>query len=438
MDKLMKQNIVKMKTKATNRMAVLLVMLLAAVAVQARDYRPDDIHNPNTENRMVYVADPGNLVSLAAKDRANKTLWQLRQKTGAEVAVAVVPSIGDMPPEEFAEKVFTSWGLGKKDKDNGVLVLIVPGQRVARIQTGYGVEGIITDVGAKHIINSTVTAHMREKDLDGAVTSVASRIAGVLSDPEAAAELKSQSKEAWEQEEVPPVTADDIMTFAGWVALAMLLVAAVMFFIDWRDTRRRDRFGRAVHWRRHRWLYWTLAVLSAGLAIPVALLAEFKYRRARNKPMVCGVCGHKMRKLGEKEDNAMLSPSQDLEERLGTVDYDVWVCPECGAVERYPFREKQLKYSECPRCHTVAMCLVQDHTLQPATVRHTGTGEKVYECQYCRNQKRHRYVIPKKEDLAAAALAAGAIAGSRRGGGGGFGGGFGGGSTGGGGATGRW
>ena len=101
-----------------------------------------------------------------------------------------------------------------------------------------------------------------------------------------------------------------------------------------------------------------------------------------------------------------------------------------------------MKYTECPNCHTIAMCLVRDHTLVPATTRRAGEGEKVYECQFCHHQNRRRYSIPKRDDGAAAALAAGAILGSLGrgggGGGGGFGGGFGGGSTGGGGASGGW
>ena len=163
-----------------------------------------------------------------------------------------------------------------------------------------------------------------------------------------------------------------------------------------------------------------------------------KYRNVRNKPMNCPRCKGKMHKLNEQEDNNYLSASQDLEERLNTVDYDVWVCDKCGTIERFPFRTSQLKYQECPNCHTVAMCEVRDHTIVPATTRSTGIGEKIYECKYCNNRTSKKYTIPQKADGTAAALAAGAILGSGSRGGGGFGGGFGGGHTGGGGATGGW
>lgn len=422
------------------RLKIFSVMLIAVAAMWARDYVPSEITNPNVADRRVYVADPGNLVSPATKANVNNQLYQLRLNTGAEVVVAVVPSIGDIPIEDFSEKLFTGWGIGKSDKDNGVLILIAPEQKLARITTGYGVEGVLPDISARKIIDRSIVANMREGDLDAAVAAVTADVSTVLSDPVAAEELKSAKGEAWE-EGPEPLSGDVIIKFLVFVAFVLFLFSVVMFCIDMGKAKGKDRYRKAMLWHDHRLLYWILALCSLGLGLIVALLAEWQYRRQRNKPEICPTCGTKMGKLNEEEDNELLNPSQDFEEKLKTVDYDVWECPKCGTVERYAFRTKQMKYTECPRCHTVAMCLVRDHTLYPATTRHAGEGERVYECQFCHHQRRDRYVIPKKDDGTAAALAAGAILGSMGrggGGGGGFGGGFGGGSTGGGGATGGW
>jgi uncharacterized protein len=426
---------------------VTILFLVAAVAMGfARDYTPAEVTNPNVADRRVYVADPGNLLDPATKARVNSTLYSLRQQTTAEVAVAVVPSIGDMPIEDFSEKLFTSWGLGKEDKDNGVLIVIAPEQRRARIQTGYGAEGVLPDISCKRIIDSAIVPNMKNGDLDAAVEASASAVASAMSDPAVAEELRSANKEAWD-EATSPVTGEDIRTFVTWVVVILFLFALGMFGYDLYNTRGKDRYRQAMTWHNHRKAYWILALCSCGLGIIPALLAEWRYNRTRNKPIKCSYCGTKMKKLSEKDDNAYLTPAQDFEEQLNTVDYDVWKCPECGSVERYPFKISQTKYSECPKCHTVAMCLVQDHTLIPATTRRTGEGERVYECQFCHHQNRTRYRIPKRDDGAAAAAIAGGILGaaasSRRGGGGfgaggGFGGGFGGGSTGGGGASGGW
>lgn len=423
------------------KITIILAWLLMSVGVFAKDYTPKELVNPNIADRRVYVADPGNMVSPAVEQQVNNALWNLRQQTGAEVVVAVVPSIGDIPIEDFSTELFEQWGIGKSDKDNGVLILIAPEQRRARIATGYGVEGVLPDISAKKIVERSIVANMRDNDLDAAVLASATDVANVLSDPVAAEELKSSKKEAWENGEVG-ISGETFKQFIWYVALLFLLFSIILFIVDCRKTRRDDRYHAAMTWHRHRVSYWVLAACSLGLALPVALLAEWMRKRVRDKPMKCPNCGGKMHKLNEQDDNAYLTPSQDFEEQLNTVDYDVWKCPDCGTIERYPFKVNQMKYTECPRCHTIAMCMVRDHTLRPATTRSEGVGEKVYECQFCHHQDRHQYRIPRKDDGAAAVLAAGAILGSlgRGGGGGGgsFGGGFGGGSTGGGGASGGW
>lgn len=421
------------------RQFVTILITFVAFLAAAKDYSPDEIVNPNVADRREFVADPGSLLGAGTKSRVNSVLTDLRKQTSAEVAVAVVPSIGDVPIEDFSERLFTQWGLGKSDKDNGVLIVIALDQKRARIQTGYGVEGVLPDISAKKIINRSIIPYMREGDLDDAVEASVRDVARVLSDPVAAEELKSSKKEVWEEPQA--LSGETFTTFIGYVAMLFLLFSVALFIHDAIKSRKEDRYTKAMVWHDHRAAYWVLAVCSLGMGIITALLAEYRYRRARNKPIKCQVCGTKMHKLNEEEDNELLSASQDLEERLKTVDYDVWECPKCGSVERYPFKAKQMKYTECPNCHTIAMCMVRDHTIVPATTRRAGEGEKVYECQYCGQQNRRRYVIPKKDDGTGAALAAGAILGSMGrggGGGGGFGGGFGGGSTGGGGASGGW
>lgn len=420
----------------------LLIGLMSSAVIIAKDYTPSDIPNPNLADRRVYVADPADLVSPQAEAKANATLWNLRKKTGAEVVLVVVPNTGEYTRETFSTKLFDDWKVGKSDKDNGVIILIVPDQREAWIATGYGVEGIIPDIAAAKIVQRSVIPYMKNNDLDGAVEAVTTDVANVLSDPEAAEELKSKNKEAWEQMPESDITTEDFIAFIVIVIFGLFIIAFTKYIVDSKKFKKLDRYSQARGWYDSRTTYILLAVFSLGLGLIPYWLSQRKYKRARNHPMNCPSCKGKMIKMNEEEDNKYLSPAQDLEERLKSVDYDVWVCPDCGTVERYAFPNKFTEYSECPHCHTRALHLVQDHVVSAATTRHSGIGEKVYECKYCHNQTRKRYTIPKKSDGTGAALAAGAILGSGgRGGGfggGGFGGGFGGGRTGGGGGGGRW
>ena len=159
-----------------------------------------------------------------------------------------------------------------------------------------------------------------------------------------------------------------------------------------------------------------------------------KLRRLRNSKIICDHCGQKMRKLDENEDNKYLTPQENTEEKLNSIDYDVWLCDNCNNIKVFPYENMYTKYSKCPYCHAKTYSLVSDSTLVAPTPFSTGTGEKRYHCAHCLKDVRKQYIIP----MIVVPPPSG-----RRGGGGfggsGFGGGsFGGGRSGGGGATSGW
>lgn len=418
-----------------------LIIMFCMLPAVAEEYTPAMMPDVNRENRYQYISDPEGLMSPAVKESVNSRLWELRRRTTAEVVVAIPPSIGDTPLEEWSEKLFTLWGIGKKDKDNGVLIVIAPGQRKARIQTGYGTEGVLPDIACRNIIETAIVPNMKAGDLDAAVNASTALVSDALSDPDVAEELRSREHDNFSGN-ISTLSAKDVWKYIRIIAGCVFLFCAVVFFRDLIQGKKRDNYHKAVMWHDHLTAYLLCSVFSLGMSLIFLLSAFLLYRHYRTKPRKCPACGTRMRRLGEKEDNECLSASQDFEEKIDTVDYDVWECPRCGSIERYAFPKKQNTYTECPDCHTIAYRMVGTHTLVPATTSRPGKGEKIYECRFCHNQKRVPFVIPKKDDSAAllAGAAIGAISGHRGGGGfgGGSGGGFGGGSTGGGGASGGW
>jgi len=71
-----------------------------------------------------------------------------------------------------------------------------------------------------------------------------------------------------------------------------------------------------------------------------------RLKRLRNKPRNCESCGNKMRKLDEEEDNRYLTPQENTEERLNSVDYDVWLCDHCGNTLVYPYENQFTQYQK--------------------------------------------------------------------------------------------
>ncbi|MGD0276209.1 MAG: TPM domain-containing protein [Syntrophales bacterium] len=70
---------------------------------------------------------------------------EVLEKTGTSLVVATVETLGDRDIEEYANELYQAWGIGKKGEDKGVLILLALKERKFRIETGYGVEGILPD-----------------------------------------------------------------------------------------------------------------------------------------------------------------------------------------------------------------------------------------------------------------------------------------------------
>src|SRR4029450_10965724 len=97
------------------------------------------------------VVDNAEILDPATRATVTEKLKAHEEKTGDQIAVLTVPSIGNDSIEEFATRVFESWKLGQKGKDNGVLVVVAPKDRKMRIEVGYGLEGTPTTVRGARI-----------------------------------------------------------------------------------------------------------------------------------------------------------------------------------------------------------------------------------------------------------------------------------------------
>lgn len=92
-----------------------------------------------------WLNDLAGVVSSGEHDKITSIISELEQKTGAEVFVLTVESIAPYDEKSYARMVFDSWKPGKKGKDNGALIMLAVKDRLWRIETGYGLEGILPD-----------------------------------------------------------------------------------------------------------------------------------------------------------------------------------------------------------------------------------------------------------------------------------------------------
>lgn len=100
-----------------------------------------------------YINDYVGVMSQQGKNHIIQTGEALEYETSAQVIVAIVPSTNNLPIEDFAIRLFRSWGIGQADQDNGLLILLSVDDQKWRIEVGRGLEGTIPDVLTNRIMN---------------------------------------------------------------------------------------------------------------------------------------------------------------------------------------------------------------------------------------------------------------------------------------------
>jgi uncharacterized protein len=110
-----------------------------------------------------YVNDFANLLSPGDIVRLNNEITAIEKATTVEIAIVTVDSLQGVSVEEYAVKLFEKWGIGKKGKDNGLLILVAKNEREYRIETGYGLEGTINAARAGRIGREIIEPNFKKE-----------------------------------------------------------------------------------------------------------------------------------------------------------------------------------------------------------------------------------------------------------------------------------
>lgn len=141
--------------------ALALAAALVATAASAADV-------PYLSGRVV---DEAGILSPQAKQTISRISEAREKAIGDQIVVLTMKSLDGESIEGFATRVFETWKLGQKGKDNGVLVIVAPSERKMRIEVGYGLEGTLTDAAASRIIREAMTPKFKAGDFDGGVVA---------------------------------------------------------------------------------------------------------------------------------------------------------------------------------------------------------------------------------------------------------------------------
>jgi len=162
-------------SKTTHRWWVGALLALLVLAPAARAEKAADLRPSNYVNDFAGVLDSGTVT------RLNALCLEVEQKTKAQIAVVTIRSLDEETVEGFAEALFRQWGIGGKQDNRGVLVLLAVQDRKYRVETGYGVEAILPD-GKVGSFGREMVPDLRRADYSAAITLITNRIAQTIAD----------------------------------------------------------------------------------------------------------------------------------------------------------------------------------------------------------------------------------------------------------------
>ncbi len=141
-------------------MPILSLILMLGISVPAA---ASDIPEATSD---FYINDFADILSQSTKDYIIEANKDLNAKTGAQIVVTTIDTLNGEDIETYATEMFRSYGIGDSEKNNGVLFLIVSGDRKLRIEVGYGLEGAINDAKAGRILDTYVIPSLQNDEWD--------------------------------------------------------------------------------------------------------------------------------------------------------------------------------------------------------------------------------------------------------------------------------
>jgi len=113
-----------------------------------------------------YVNDHAEMISPQSEARLERALQSFELSDSTQVAILTIPSLEGEDLDDFSIRVAQKWGIGQQGKDNGVLLLVAKAERRVKIEVGYGLEGVLTDLLAGRIIDDVITPRFKAAQFD--------------------------------------------------------------------------------------------------------------------------------------------------------------------------------------------------------------------------------------------------------------------------------
>ncbi|MCK1722489.1 YgcG family protein [Bradyrhizobium sp. 141] len=153
------------------------VAIVAALFLALTFPASADVAIPQLTGRVV---DQTGTLSSADVASLSQKLRDFETRKGSQIAVLIVPTTQPETIEQFSIRVAEAWKIGRKKVDDGAVLVVAKNDRHLRIEVGYGLEGALTDVTSRRIIDEIITPKFRTGDFGGGISDGVDRMIGVI------------------------------------------------------------------------------------------------------------------------------------------------------------------------------------------------------------------------------------------------------------------
>lgn len=271
-----------------------------AIAAPPHPGAPSEVAGvPNPRPRGWWISDVANIIPDENEAALNSVLEDLERRSSVEMAVVTLPGVdGDV--KSFATALFNYWHIGKRDSDNGVLVLVAVRQRRIEIETGYGVEDRLPDALIGRIIQERIAPGFKRADYANGLANGIQALVARLNESQVSSSNSLRSEDIYQR------------SSAGNSPVVLALAVVFMLVLAW--------------------------ILGSGFVLIVLSLVDFMAQEPphRRTPPTFSTCHTSFRRLRRGLRKNELAPDQLDAENCWQTFHRVWRCPECAVVKIQP------------------------------------------------------------------------------------------------------
>lgn len=301
-----------------------------------------------------FVNDFANILDEQAEERITQALTELQQSRDVEMTVVTIESISnygfDGEIEPFATGLFNTWALGDATRNDGIMILVAIQDRTMRIELGAGYPEHLNKT-AKTIIDEIMIPQFKNGNFASGIEKGVYEASGLIRlDGSIDTNYQSYLNSSYSNNEGESKT--PLITFFQWAAGILASIFGSIFGIF-----------RLNKWRRER-------------------------------PRHCPRCKGAMELLPDDREDHHLSTGQQSEERLNSVQYDVWYCPVDETVQICDYQKWFSSYCKCKFCNNKTLGS-DSETIRRATEYSTGTSRVTFTCEHCSKSWTEMHTIPQ-------------------------------------------